>query len=305
VSRDLQESSSARFPWEGESAGAELNLRKHGQAWKQRAISFILFLLTFLSTSLAGLFYVVESLGFFDIIRMAFFNPGLILYGFFFSIPLMAILLAHESGHFFACRYYRIHCTLPYFIPAPISFAGTMGAFIKIKAPFVSKRALFDVGIAGPLAGFIVTIPVLWIGISASILIPKGLYGSGAILFGEPPVFRLIGALAQGYNPAVHEMQAHPIAMAGWFGLLVTSLNLLPIWQLDGGHIAYAVTGPRLQKKISIGVLVLFVNSVFVTTGWDAWKAYSPKYISLIVQFSMVGLAFTVVMSPCEIYLVL
>ena len=140
---------------------------------------------------------------------------------------------------------------------------------------------LFDVGVAGPLAGFIITIPVLWIGISLSRLVPRGLFGSG-LIFGEPPIFRLIGALTIGYNPARHDMLVHPTAMAGWFGLLVTCLNLFPIWQLDGGHLAYALFGTKMQRKITISALVLLM--LIGLYGWP-----TPSYLFFAILIFLLG----------------
>ena len=279
---DFQEFPPVRASRHGEMTGTGIKPPEPLLHWKHWSISTLLFLVTFLCTSFAGLIYEVGEFGFFGAFRLSLSNPQLILLGFPFSVPFMAILLAHELGHFFACRYYRIHCTPPYFIPAPISFSGTLGAFIKIKAPFVNRRALFDVGIAGPLAGFLVTIPVLWIGISLSRLVPKGLFGDGVILFGEPPIFRLIGALALGYSPENHDMLAHPTAMAGWFGLLVTCLNLFPVWQLDGGHIAYAVSGPNIQKKLSFVVL-----AALILTGLYGWP--TPSYLFFGILLFVLG----------------
>jgi membrane-associated protease RseP (regulator of RpoE activity) len=146
----------------------------------------------------------------------------------------------------------------------PISLAGTFGAFIKIKSQFRHRRALFDIGIAGPLAGFIFVLPTLCVGIGLSRLIPKGTFAPGQLSFGEPMIFRLLGMLILGYSPDRQDMIAHPMAMAAWFGLLATSLNLLPIWQLDGGHIAYAVLGRHLQKKLSIASLVFLILISFL-----------------------------------------
>ncbi|MEJ2109612.1 MAG: site-2 protease family protein [Acidobacteriota bacterium] len=202
----------------------------------------------------------------------------MLLYGLLYSVPLLSILLAHEMGHFMACRYYGLRCTPPYFIPIPISIAGTLGAFIKIKSPFRSKRALFDVGIAGPLAGFAVTLPILWIGISLSQIVPKTSESAGMIFFGEPLIFRIISAAIFNYNPNVEDLIAHPVAMAGWFGLLVTSLNLLPVWQLDGGHIAFALLGPRYQKKLSIAAL-----SLLMLVGLYGWPTPSYLIFGLLV----------------------
>ena len=247
-------------------------------SWREWALSALLLVITFLCVSYAGLFYVTGDFEFLHSIWLSFSYPNLILDGFQFSIPFIAILLAHELGHYFACRYYGIRCTPPYFIPAPISIAGTLGAFIKIKSPFIHKRALFDVGFAGPLAGFIFALPVLWIGISISRIVPKNLPGSGDILFGEPSIFRLIAMLTLSYDPTRYEIEAHPVAMAGWFGLLITSLNLLPIWQLDGGHIAYAVFGANFQKKIS-----LFVLPLLMLVGISGWPAPSYFIFGLLV----------------------
>jgi membrane-associated protease RseP (regulator of RpoE activity) len=249
---------------------------------KQWALSALLFVVTLISTSFAGLFFIIGTLDFFKNIRIVIYRPDLILYGLQFSIPLIAILLAHELGHFLACRFYGLHCTPPYFIPVPISISGTLGAFIKIKSPFENKKQLFDIGIAGPLAGFVLTLPVLWIGISLSRIIPKGLSSSGAISFGEPIIFHLIGALALGYDPSMHDMLPHPVAMAGWIGLLVTSLNLFPIWQLDGGHIAYAVFSLKVQKYLSIAVLALLV--LIGLSGWP-----TPSYMVFGVLVFILG----------------
>ena len=197
------------------------------RAW---ALPVILFLATAISTTYAGLFYVRSDLGF---VGMAFelaAHPAFFLKGIPFSFTLMTILLAHEMGHFIACRYYGIACTPPYFIPLPISIVGTMGAFIRIKSPFQHKKALFDVGVAGPLAGFVFVVPALVIGIATSSLIPKTGGGSGDIYFGEPLIFRLVGAAVLGYVPETQDMIASPMAMAAWFGLLATSLNLFPIF---------------------------------------------------------------------------
>jgi membrane-associated protease RseP (regulator of RpoE activity) len=211
-------------------------------------------------------------------------HPRILLYGLPFSFTFLSILLSHELGHFFACRYYGIRCTPPYFIPVPISFAGTLGAFIRIKSPFQNKRALFDVGIAGPLAGFAFAIPSLIVGIANSRLVPKGAV-QGGMYFGEPLLFRWIGKFILGYTPQSQDMMAHPIAMAAWFGLLATSLNLFPIWQLDGGHIAYAILGRETQKKLSIvGVFALIAVS-FV--GWPI-----PSYLVFGLLLLILGMRY-------------
>ncbi len=240
-----------------------------------------LFLVTFLSTTYAGLFYELDDQGFFRTSLAIAFHPALLLRGLPFSFTLIVILLSHEMGHFLACRYYGIRCTPPFFIPFPMSFAGTLGAFIRIKSHFQNRRALFDVGIAGPLAGFAFALPALVIGIAGSQLVPKGSM-HGGMGFGEPLLFRWVGWLVVGYEPAKQDMIAHPIAMAAWFGLLVTSLNLLPIWQLDGGHISYAVLGREGQKKVSIACAVgLMLISL---AGWPI-----PSYLVFAILVLFLG----------------
>ncbi len=245
----------------------------------------LLFAATLWSTTFAGLFYVVAGdAGFLSLMMAALSRPSILLLGLPFSLTLIAILLAHELGHYFACRYYGINCTPPFFIPLPISIAGTLGAFIRIKSPFQHKKALFDVGVAGPLAGFAVALPALFTGVAFSSVIPKG-HLEGAMIFGEPLLFRWVGKLALGYSPATQDMLAHPIAMAAWFGLLATCLNLFPVWQLDGGHIAYAVFGHKFQRWISIAGALALVAISFI--GWPF-----PSYLVFALILLAVGARF-------------
>ena len=216
----------------------------------------MLFFITFLSTTIAGLFWAGADLDSVSLIIAVAKRPSLLLRGLPFSFTFLTILLAHELGHFFACRHYGIRCTPPYFLPLPATFAGTLGAFIRIKSPFPHKRALFDVGIAGPVAGFAFVVPALIIGIANSQIVPRA-FARGVLTLGEPLIFRWIGKLVLGYRPDTQDMVAHPIAVAAWFGLLATSLNLFPVWQLDGGHISYAVLGRLAQKRLSLGVSFL------------------------------------------------
>ncbi len=269
---------SSGFPYP-ETFGQQPPLGPSRREW---VISVLLFIATFVSTTFAGVLYMREDIGFFSLFFFALANPAILLYGIPFSFTFIIILLAHELGHFFACRFYRIRCTPPYFLPLPISFAGTLGAFIRIKSPFQHRRALFDVGVAGPLAGFAFVIPALFIGIAHSQLIPKGSV-SGGYSFGEPVIFRLVGKLLLGYAPARQDMVAHPIAMAAWFGLLATSLNLFPIWQLDGGHISYAILGPKLQRKLSVFGTVALIAVSFL--GWPI-----PSYLVFGALLLLFGL---------------
>ena len=180
--------------------------------------------------------------------------PNLLL-GLPYAITVLAILLAHEMGHYLACRYYGIRATLPYAIPAPVPFPfGTLGAVIRIKSPFWDRRQLFDVGIAGPLAGFVLIIPALIIGLGYSTDFTPPSPGGTTYEFGEPLLFRLAAEL---FVPAGEDwsINLHPIGWAAWFGMLATGMNLLPIGQLDGGHVVYALLGRRGHRTVSYAAL--------------------------------------------------
>jgi membrane-associated protease RseP (regulator of RpoE activity) len=173
-------------------------------------------------------------------------NPALLKSGLTFSTALLTILTAHEMGHYLACRYYGVRATLPFFIPAPPLFlAGTFGAFIKMKSPIPSRRALFDIGLAGPLAGFVALLPVALVGILTLQAAPPTPPGGQGIIFNDPLLFQIFGKLT-----GAHLADALPNSfyMAAWIGLLVTSLNLMPVGQLDGGHGTFAVFGQRAHK---------------------------------------------------------
>jgi membrane-associated protease RseP (regulator of RpoE activity) len=205
--------------------------------------------------------YYLKTTG--QIIVMGLSQPALLMKGLAFSASLLAILTAHEAGHYIACRRYGVEATLPFFIPAPPLFlAGTFGAFIKIKSPIPSRRALFDIGVAGPLAGFIVAVPVAIIGVLLSQ--PGLLPTEGAIIFNDPPLFRLIAQVAG--VPLDVSSQGNPFYFAAWIGLLVTSLNLMPVGQLDGGHATFSLFGGRAHKLI--GTIAFFAMSTLAVLGW-------------------------------------
>jgi len=189
-------------------------------------------------------------------------HPGLLIQGLTFAAALLSILLSHEMGHYLACRYYGVSATLPFFIPAPPLFlAGTFGAFIKIRSPIPSRRALFDIGLAGPLAGFIIALPVCVVGI---LTIQPPLNVNGGFIFNDPLLFRLIArALHVRLDP---NSPINPYYMAAWIGLLVTSLNLMPVGQLDGGHGTFAVFGQRAHRVI--GRVALVIVAVLAVLGW-------------------------------------
>jgi membrane-associated protease RseP (regulator of RpoE activity) len=198
-----------------------------------------------------------------------------LLLGIPFSLSLMLILLAHEMGHYLLCVKYRVAATLPFFIPFPTLF-GTMGAFIRIRSPLQSRAVLFDIGIAGPIAGFAVALPVLIFSLALSRIAPSGAPPPG-IEFGYPLIFhlaqRLLGALGyqQIANAPLSSLHLHPVAIAAWVGMFATSLNLLPGGQLDGGHIVFSIS-PRAHRTISnLTILALIPMAVYFWTGWLVW----------------------------------
>jgi membrane-associated protease RseP (regulator of RpoE activity) len=199
-------------------------------------------------------------------------TPRLLYTGIPFSFTLLLILGAHEMGHYLVSRRHRLDVTLPYFIPAPpIPFIiGTFGAFIRIRSPIRDKRALLDVGCSGPLIGVLVAIPVILIGLKLSTVTVIG-GGEATVTLGEPLLFKLLSRLALGPLTPEENVILHPVAFAGWIGLLVTALNLIPVGQLDGGHVAYALF-PEYHRHISLGVLgLLVVCGVVFWQGWLMW----------------------------------
>lgn len=233
-------------------------------------INLVLFILTVISTLFAGSSYGANSI-----------QESLMLWrGWEFSLSIMLILGAHELGHYFAARYHKVPVTLPYFIPLPlISFIGTLGAFIRLKAPVRNRRALLDVGVAGPLAGMIFAIPILFYGLATSELdiIAAPPPGQSILLEGNSILYVLIkyiifGQILPTGGIGGLDVQLNEIAWAGWVGLLVTSLNLIPIGQLDGGHVAYVLFGSKARQLfwpviIGLSGLILFTGS----TMWIVW----------------------------------
>jgi len=186
----------------------------------------------------------------------------------------MLILLAHEMGHYLCCRYYGVNATLPFFIPAP-TLIGTLGAFIRIRSPIRSRAALFDIGIAGPIAGFVVAVTVLIFALPLSKVMSPGMAGSD-IQLGYPLIFRLawyVLPLAQlkANSSALHSIYFHPCAIAAWVGMFATALNLLPGGQLDGGHIVFSLA-PRAHKTVSrLTILALIPMALYFWAGWLIW----------------------------------
>jgi len=254
------------------------------------SLHLTLFLLTFFTTTLAGVSWLNV-----DFTELANFPIGLP-----YSLSILAILTAHEFGHYFAARYHGVSTTLPYYIPIPhmlINPFGTMGAVIKIRSPLTKNRVLFDVGIAGPLAGLVVTVGVLAYGLIT--LPPKDYilamhpdyadltsWPEGGFSFGNSLLFFLLSKIhySSGFFPPMSEIYHYPYLCAAWFGMFVTAINLMPVGQLDGGHILYALVGPQHQAVIAkvffgallavglIGLIPFIDPSIrFGTAGWLVW----------------------------------
>ena len=268
----------SEIPWSTQSwVPVHWPLRPRKRWFNSLPFHLALFLLTVVSTLIVGTHIALnyaQNVPVFDWdVLLAYFrelwrHPALLLLGVPFSFTLLSILLAHELGHYFTCRHYGIRATYPYFIPAP-TLIGTLGAFIRIKSPIVNRRELFDVGISGPIAGFVLAIPAL---ILATFLCKGSMPVTtpDSILLGNPLAAILVTRLFRhGINPAT--VILHPVGCAAWVGLFATALNLLPVGQLDGGHILYAVLGEKC-RIISRGFfLVLLPLGYFCWYGWLAW----------------------------------
>lgn len=239
------------------------------------AIALVLFTATIISTLAAGvdfsLSYAQNRVPSFDdfyhVYFLALHSPRVLLTGLPFAFTLMGILLAHELGHFFTCRYYRTSASYPYFIPAP-TLVGTMGAFIRIRSPIVNRKALFDVGISGPVVGFLFAVPALALAILHSRIVP-GVEAASVVNFGEPIAMRLLMAMLRP-GVAAGDLLLHPVGRAAWVGLFVTSLNLLPAGQLDGGHILYSLAS-GIHKRTTFIVALALVPLALAWPGWLMW----------------------------------
>ena len=260
--------------------------RPTAREWRRHAA---LFFLTFLTTTAGGVIFLAdqtqlpepqlaEPAWWFDyllyvpayyvqlmlgIAAHALTHPALIVQGAAFSVSLMSILLAHEAGHYVACRRYGVDATLPFFIPAPPPTPGTFGAFIKIRSPIRTRRALFDIGVAGPLAGFVVVLPVAVLGALYAQPPAVPLPAEGVVTFNNS---LLLGLLSHALGVDLAGAALNPFIFAAWFGLLVTSLNLLPVGQLDGGHVVFALFGSRRHRQF--GRLVFAAMTALAVLGW-------------------------------------
>ena len=196
-------------------------------------------------------------------------QPTMLWRGIPFAATLLAILVTHECGHYVLSRIHRVPASLPLFIPGPPYFIGTFGAIIRLRGPIMNRRALFDVGVSGPLAGFLAAVVALVVGLSLSTVVERT--ATHGMELGEPLLLQFIAWLIVGTIPAQADIVLHPIGFAAWFGLFVTSLNLLPIGQLDGGHVAYALWGPRQRTMAFIMVPILIVLGYVGWPGWWLW----------------------------------
>lgn len=263
-------------------------LEKAMKRQNRKALHLLLFLVTVLTTAYAGVGFVVEpTSGVVSLDQfLSHFGSGLV-----FSSLLLLFLTAHEFGHYFAARYYGVDVTLPYYIPMPLFFFGTMGAVIRIRSQVPSRKAMFDIGVAGPLAGFVVALVYIVIGMLIgpekdylySIhpqyeflhSLPDGGVHFGSFLLFD--AFRYLLIPDGAFFPGMNEIYHYPLLCVGWFGMFVTALNMLPVGQLDGGHVIYGMFGSR-QKTISRwivrGLVVIGVGGAFglllemLRTGW-------------------------------------
>ena len=185
-----------------------------------------------------------------------------------YSVTIILILLGHEMGHYLMSQRYGVRATLPYFLPFPFSPFGTLGAVIRMESTVSSRKTLFDTGVAGPLTSLILSIPAIAIGLKFSEVIPTSQIKEGTIRLADPLLFSFIQKLVMGEVAENHDILLHPIGYAGWVGLFVTALNLLPVGQLDGGHIAYALFGRKSRIIFFIAIAVMAYITIFENPGW-------------------------------------
>ncbi len=231
-------------------------------------------------TSILGWLFIIpiyfEAI-FIAVITQVWANPAILFNGLAFSVPLLTILTFHEFGHYIACRLYGVKATLPYFIPLPfLSPAGTLGAVIKMQSPMPTRKAIFDIGVAGPLAGFAVVIPVALLGLATMQYAPPE--ETPGLTFADPLLTKLLGALL-GVDPA-HGV-VNPFYSAAWVGTLVTSLNLLPVSQLDGGHAVYSIFGERIHYWTGRAAFVAMVILTFV--GWELYQTPGTLIFTILL----------------------
>ena len=233
--------------------------------WKH----IVLFLVTLLTTTLVGEYRYLAFLSDFGRTPVDV-AEATALHGLWYSGTILAILGAHEMGHYLACRWYRVDATLPFFLPLYFGFGGlqigTLGAVIRIREAFPTRKVLFDIGVAGPIAGFVVLVPALFLGMhlsSVTVSPPP----AELMIIGKPLLFRVVRWLTFGPIQDGSIVNLHPMVWAAWFGMLATALNLLPFGQLDGGHLTYATLG-KTSTKISLVTVGAAVVMTFISLSW-------------------------------------
>jgi membrane-associated protease RseP (regulator of RpoE activity) len=239
-------------------------------------INIVLFIATVITTLAAG----AALAGAGDPFRMLLTGRGIQILpelrsGIPFAVSLLSILGIHELGHYFAARRHGVTATLPYFIPMPIGGLGTLGAFIAIRSPMKNRTVLFDIGLAGPIAGFLVAVPLLILGLYLSFPVPYFDLSHGITLrvVGQSLLVRgILSALTD--IPAGYTLALHPICFAAWFSLLITGINLLPIGQLDGGHVSYAVLGRHAHMIARVTLVALLLAGAFISYTWFFWAFF-------------------------------
>lgn len=232
--------------------------REKSRTW----VHLVLFLVTVFTTTMVGSF--MEG-------RDPFGSFGGFAAGFPFSLTIMSILGVHELAHYFAGRKWGIDVTLPYFLPAPFPPIGTFGAVIRLKSSIPNRRALIDLGVSGPLAGFVLAVIACVVGLAMSEVVPIQGREDMALTLGESLLFKFLGRIVVGPLPEGQDIMLSSIGFAGWIGLFVTALNLMPFGQLDGGHVLFALS-PRLHeliRRIRVPLLLLFGISLW--SGWYVW----------------------------------
>ena len=259
-------------------------------AWQSRPkfqdrvwLHVVLLVLTVITTTNMGQAYYAGFVAGFGGTAPPISPVSLLAHGLWYSGTVLAILGCHELGHYLACRYYDVDASLPFFLPVPLFPSGTLGAFIRIREPIPEKRILFDIGIAGPIAGFLIAVPALFAGIAMSniVRLPDPL-PPGTLMFGEPLIYKLASRLLWGAVPPGHDLNLHPMAFGAWFGLLATALNLFPVSQLDGGHISYSVLG-RKSSYVTLAAIAVGISLSFFARSWIVWS------VLMILMLGVIG----------------
>ncbi len=278
----LEDSSPQQMEW---TPPSQVHFPVQASRFSDVGFPIALFALTMFTTLWAGAYQVNTHpvKGAWDFLLS---YPGALYRGLPFAVTLLGILVTHEFGHYLLSRIHHVPASFPLFIPGPPQFIGTFGAIIRLRSPIMSRRALFDIGVAGPIAGFIVAVFALIVGLSLSQVVPReGAYG---LQLGEPLLLKVFAWVILGPIPETYDIILHPIGFAAWFGLFVTALNLLPIGQLDGGHVAFAMFG-SYQRRVAVAVIVILL--VLGLWGWPGWLLWAGLT-------ALIGISHPPVMNP-------